>query len=147
MNSEDNTICLPSICWLCLLCSLSVCRITSDLLPFHADSSHLTARCTASCRMEIKSSLEQMLGVSVCVRVCLRVCVKAHTHTHICLISVLAWHPADHLMAQIITHEGHVCRISMEFWSHALTFCTQKWSHLDLITILSWVKLSAHTVL
>lgn len=76
--SKDNTARSParspSVCWLCLLCSLSVCRITTDLLPFHADSSHLTARCTASCRMEIKSCLEQMHSA--------RVCVVAHTHTH-----------------------------------------------------------------
>lgn len=78
--SKDNTARSlarsPSVCWLCLLCSLSVCRITTDLLPFHADSSHLTARCTASFRMEIKSCLEQMHSA------CAWVCVVARTHTH-----------------------------------------------------------------
>lgn len=122
MNSKDNTICLPSICWLCLLCSLSVYRITSDLLPFHADSSHLTVRCTASCRMEIKSRLEQMHSVCVYVYVCVH--VWKHTHpVKSSLISVLAWHPVDYLMARIITHEGHVCRISIlepraDFFAH-----------------------------
>lgn len=89
----------PSVCWLCLLCSLSVCRITTDLLPFHADSSHLTARCTASCRMEIKSCLEQMHSAWVCV------VARTHTHMHPMkskLVSVLTWHPAGYLMAPVV---------------------------------------------
>lgn len=86
IKNTKTPIARPAFAGYAFFCSLSACRITADLLPFHADSSHLTARCNASCRMEMKSRLEQMHSACVCV--CAHICVSeclcacAHTHMH-----------------------------------------------------------------